>query len=86
MASLGGTPCIFMGSNSHKTLSIQDVLDYDEVIEFGANPTDLEIDKIIDLAKIKLDQGAGLRNKIIQTVNELSSTASLINEMICTNE
>ena len=86
MASLGGTPCIFMGSNSHKTLSIQDVLDYDEVIEFGANPTDSEIDKIIDLAKIKLDQGAGLRNKIIQTVNELSSTASLINEMICTNE
>ena len=59
----------------------------DEVIELTSLILkDSEIDKIIDLAKIKLDQGAGLRNKIIQTVNELSSTASLINEMICTNE
>ncbi|MCL2704747.1 MAG: polysaccharide pyruvyl transferase family protein [Spirochaetaceae bacterium] len=26
LASMGGTPCVFMGSNSHKTLSIQTVL------------------------------------------------------------
>ncbi|KAF0094359.1 MAG: hypothetical protein E1N59_2075 [Puniceicoccaceae bacterium 5H] len=38
MASCGGTPCVFLGSNSHKTRSLQRVLEYDGVIEHPAIP------------------------------------------------
>lgn len=50
MASLGGTPCVFMSSNSHKTKSIQEILEYPEVSEFSVLPSNKEIDEIVDLA------------------------------------
>ncbi|MDP0498517.1 MAG: polysaccharide pyruvyl transferase family protein [Verrucomicrobiota bacterium JB022] len=38
MASCGGTPCVFLSSNSHKTRSLQNVLEYDNVVEHHAMP------------------------------------------------
>lgn len=72
LASLGGTPCVFMSSNSHKTLSIQELLDYDEIKEFSVLPNKEERDKIIKLAKSKINEGEELRNKIQSRCLELS--------------
>lgn len=47
MASLGGTPCIFMGSNSHKTLSLQELMNYEIVKEYCAIPTNEDIIEIV---------------------------------------
>lgn len=46
LASLGGTPCIFLGSNSHKTQSLQNVLEYPTVKEYNASPTAADITEI----------------------------------------
>jgi len=49
MASLGGTPCVFMGANSHKTLSLQTVLEIppQEQLLFPAIPDDHAIQEIV---------------------------------------
>ncbi len=64
MASLGGTPCVFMSSNSHKTKSLQELLEYDEVIEYSVVPDDNECDKIVTHALKLASQGSNLRDKI----------------------
>lgn len=49
MASLAGTPCVFMSSNSHKTLSLQELLDVADPVELpflGAVPVDKLVDTI----------------------------------------
>ena len=71
MASLGGTPCVFMSSNSHKTGSLQDLLQYDERKEFNLLPNDIECDAIIKLASDKMKQ-YGLREKIKRRAYELN--------------
>ncbi|MCL2633232.1 MAG: polysaccharide pyruvyl transferase family protein [Oscillospiraceae bacterium] len=64
MASLGGTPCVFMGSNSHKTTSLQDVLEYSVIKTFNPLPDDEEIDMIVEetIAKINADRELIQRN------------------------
>jgi len=46
IASASGTPCVFLSSNSHKTLSIQTLLGYENKIEYSICPSNEEIDKI----------------------------------------
>jgi polysaccharide pyruvyl transferase WcaK-like protein len=48
MASAGGTPCLFMSSNSHKTRSIQGVLRYDSIHEYSSSPRTDEIRSICE--------------------------------------
>ena len=72
LASLGGTPCVFMSSNSHKTRSVQELLEYDDPNEFNVLPDENERKKIIDLAKKKIEEGEELRNKIKNRCLELS--------------
>ena len=49
LASLGGTPCVFMGANSHKTLSLQTVLEIpsEEQVLHPAIPDDHAIFHIV---------------------------------------
>jgi len=56
LASLGGTPCVFMGSNSHKTLSLQEVLGVpkDEQVVYNAIPDSNDIELIIKDTERKL--------------------------------
>ena len=72
LASLGGTPCIFMSSNSHKTKSVQEILNYDKIKEFNVLPNDEEIKSIISLSKEKINGGLELRNKIKERCKYLS--------------
>jgi polysaccharide pyruvyl transferase WcaK-like protein len=65
-ASLGGTPCIFLGSHAHKMGSLAQVLEYDGGLEFNAFPSDLDIEQIVGIARNYLDQGEALRARIRQ--------------------
>ena len=56
-ASLGGTPCIFLGSTAHKMRSLQEVLEYSYIREFPAFPSDAEISEIVSLARRYLEEG-----------------------------
>lgn len=51
MASCGGTPCVFLGSNSHKTLSLQQLLEYDNPREFPALPDENDCEDILAATK-----------------------------------
>ena len=50
-ASLGGTPCIFLGSHAHKMGSLSRVLEYDDHREFNAFPGRSEIAEIVSTAR-----------------------------------
>lgn len=80
MASLGGSPCIFLGSNSHKTRSLQEVLEYENVVEFSAYPSLEECRKIFQIAQNILLDGEIRRKKIISVVEKLAvASEKLVN-------
>jgi polysaccharide pyruvyl transferase WcaK-like protein len=65
-ASLGGTPCVFLGTYAHKMASLPRVLQYDDEQQFNAFPDDSDIAKIVSTARKYLDQGETLRARIRQ--------------------
>ena len=82
MASLGGTPCIFLGSNSHKNTALQEILEYESVEEFSAYPSSDECSKILEKAKVILEEGEEKRTKIKTVVSKLSQEARKVIEII----
>lgn len=64
-----------MSSNSHKTESIQELLEYDTVEEFNLLPDDNECTKIVEAAIRKMNDPK-LRKKIKQRSEYLSIQAS----------
>jgi ADP-heptose:LPS heptosyltransferase len=83
MASLGGTPCIFLASNSHKTRSLQEVLEYPEIIEYSAYPNQEECENITKQATQFLRQEDILRLSIKKTVKKNSKKSlDLIEHLI----
>jgi polysaccharide pyruvyl transferase WcaK-like protein len=64
MAAMGGAPCIFFEADSHKALSLQRLLGYDEPVQFSSAPTDSEIDAILARSQELLQQGEELRTQI----------------------
>jgi polysaccharide pyruvyl transferase WcaK-like protein len=82
MASLGGTPCIFLGSNSHKNTALQEILEYDSVDEFSAYPSSDECNKILKKAKLILEEAEDKRTKIKTVVSKLSQEARKVVEII----
>lgn len=81
MASLGGTPCVFMGSNSHKTWSLQSLLEYDNVIEYSPIPNEIEIAQIISDA-LKVANDNVLRSKIRTRAKALGEQAIKMKDLI----
>ena len=82
LASLGGTPCVFMSSNSHKTISVQELLQYDDIVEFSVVPTKDEIIKMLELGNKKINQGDKLRNKIKKQCKKLSMETYFQKELL----
>lgn len=78
MASLGGTPCVFMGSNSHKTLAIQHMLGYPAPKEYSPWPTDAEIDAMSAEVAPSLAGGASQRAAIASRAAELGRRAEAV--------
>jgi polysaccharide pyruvyl transferase WcaK-like protein len=75
-ASLGGTPCIFLGSHAHKMASLSRVLEYERHVEFDAFPDHSDIAAIVTTARKYLDQGEPLRTRILQVAKRRSDEAS----------
>ena len=72
LASLGGTPCIFLESHAHKMgKSGSRVLEYDTPQQFDAFPDDSEIAEIVSAARKYLDQGETPRARIRQVAKSL---------------
>jgi hypothetical protein len=67
-ASLGGTPCIFLGTHAHKMGSLSRLLEYEVLREFPAFPAMEDIDGIVALAREYLGQGEVLRRRIQKIV------------------
>src|ERR1019366_9064097 len=63
-ASLGGTPCIFLGSHAHKMGSLSRVMQYEDHREFNAFPSRSEILAMVSTARKYLDQSETLRTRI----------------------
>jgi polysaccharide pyruvyl transferase WcaK-like protein len=63
-ASLGGTPCIFLGSHAHKMGSLSRVMQYEDHREFDAFPSRSEILAMVSTARKYLDQSETLRTRI----------------------
>ncbi|WP_019503757.1 polysaccharide pyruvyl transferase family protein [Pleurocapsa sp. PCC 7319] len=82
LASLGGTPCIFLGSNSHKTKSLQSVLEYEKIREFDVFPEAEECDEILYLAKDLINRGDSLRQSIKHVVSKRAEESREVIELI----
>jgi polysaccharide pyruvyl transferase WcaK-like protein len=63
-ASLGGTPCIFLGSHAHKMRSLSRVLEYEDLMEFNPFPEDCDVEQIVAAARKYLAEGESLRSRI----------------------
>lgn len=70
MASLGGTPAIGFGSNSHKMLSLQRVLGFSDPKEFGFPPKAGDIDQIVRSTLDLVGAGSELRDRILTRARE----------------
>jgi len=81
-ASLGGTPCIFLGADSHKTRSLQDVLEYESKAQFSALPQEDEISEICQLAERYIEQGDELRSSIKSVAQKCAIAARQVVDLI----
>lgn len=81
MASLGGTPCIFLGANSHKNMGLQEMLEYDVCKEYHACPTEDDIEEICKEAVILMND-VELRKKIREVSAKRAIEARQITEYI----
>lgn len=75
LASQGGTPCIFMSSNSHKTKSLQELLGYEFVHEYYVLPSDSEIKEMVEKTYESIAAGKSLRDKIQKRCLKLKEMA-----------
>ena len=75
MAALGGTPCVFMGSNSHKMIALQHQLGYANPHEYDPWPEQSAIARICHDASQLLDQGQALRERLRARALELGLEA-----------
>jgi polysaccharide pyruvyl transferase WcaK-like protein len=75
MASLGGVPTVFMGSNSHKTLTIQTMLEQAEPVEFHPTPDDDQIAAIVERTRGLLALGEAERTRILEVTRRLGFEA-----------
>lgn len=82
LASLGGTPCVFMGSNSHKNIGLQMLLDYCDQVEYNAIPTEEDINMIFKRSILLLEKNGAIRDEIVSNVDVLSKKAFDVIEKI----
>ncbi len=82
MATLGGTPCVFMGSNSHKTLTIQTMLESPDPLEFSPCPTMEEAKTIAARAGALVSLGDAERARIIAVTRQLGAETAGIVESV----
>ena len=71
-----------MGSNSHKTRSLQELLKYSDIYEFNEVPTNQDIDKMSDLVMAYIAKGDVVRDEIKKRALQLYLEAMQIKSLI----
>lgn len=61
LASLGGTPCVFLQSTAHKMLSVQTLLGYAAPRQFPTFPDAADIEEIVDITREHIRSGSERR-------------------------
>ena len=69
-------------SNSHKTYSLQKIIEYQEIEVFNAYPDEGECEKIVKSAKRKLEQGMSERKRIFNIAQTLASKSEEVLNLI----
>lgn len=82
LASLGGTPCVFLGSTAHKMSSLQSLLEYPTQRCFSAFPNDAEVEEICSLGQSYVAAGEDLRHSIAAVASRLSRTAETLPQLL----
>jgi len=81
-ASLRGTPCVFLGADSHKTRSLQDVLKYEDKTHFPALPEKRDVDVICQLARQYMEREGELRTDIRATAQECAVASRRVIDLV----
>jgi hypothetical protein len=82
MAASGGTPCVFLGADSHKTLSLQRLLGYDDPRMFSAVPDASEWDDIVEWGRDLLEQGQSRRDALQQAARQCAEEATRLSAFV----
>lgn len=82
MAALGGTPCVFMGSNSHKMLALQQMLGYPHPHEHSPWPVGDEREVIAGEVAALLEQDGRLRSRIAARAQALGQEAAQLVDLL----
>jgi polysaccharide pyruvyl transferase WcaK-like protein len=69
LASLGGTPCVFLSSNAHKMKSVQNMLEYEYIKEFSLHDFSMLKD-IYNLSQKYINAGTKMRHQIKDVVQK----------------
>ena len=83
MASIGGTPCVFLGADSHKTSSLQELLEYEKRQTFSAVPTREDCSQVCELAAEHIGRGAELRERIRGVAQRRAREAQKVGDLVC---
>lgn len=73
LAALGGTPGVFMGSNSHKTAALQHMLSYPDPVEYPPFPDAAAITAIVEDTRRVIAGGPALRMRIAKRAGQLAA-------------
>ncbi len=84
-ASLGGTPCIFLGTHSHKMKSLLKTLEYENDKIFSAFPSSEDSKGILELGRDYLTQGDKLRLQIRSIVAKRCEEAGELGKFLGKN-
>ena len=76
MASLNGTPCIFLSGNSHKCLAVQHMLEYKNPHEYSCIPNQSETRELVDEFKNLLPNVESERERIFAVSEALANDSS----------
>lgn len=82
MATQGGTPCVFMSSNSHKTKSLQNLLHYKDDNEFNVIPQEEDIEQMVGIAMKYVNKQKEIRVTIKNRAYELYHEARKMIDLI----
>jgi polysaccharide pyruvyl transferase WcaK-like protein len=82
LASLGGTSTVFLGADSHKTHSLQDLLEYADPKTFPALPRPEDIKAIIGQIEIQLSQATGDGERIREAAKRRATEAARVADFV----
>ncbi len=82
MASLGGTPSIFLATGAHKMHSLATVLDYPDEEIFPADLSAADVSRVCSLARERLAAGDSLRTRVEASAARRAAETDVLGRLI----